>query len=218
MSAKPFIFDTEIDADGHVVRPSAWQPVKRSYLPAEVDALVAFELGDQPLDDRFVPVVAAQVVVAGGRFHFEGAFADVEHRDVEGAAAEVEDEDRLIVALFVEAVGQRRRGRLVDDPLDVEAGDLAGVLGRLPLVVVEVGGDGDDGAVDGSPGRSARRPPSLPRTSWSCRGRSRSSFPLFRVPPGVSLTKPKKSKCQYGRSFTELKQGAYSDCGSAEDG
>ena len=41
MSAKPFIFDTEFDADGQVVRPSAWQPVKRSYLPAEVDALVA---------------------------------------------------------------------------------------------------------------------------------------------------------------------------------
>ena len=41
MSARPFIFDTEFDADGTVVRPSAWKPAKRSYLPAEVDALVA---------------------------------------------------------------------------------------------------------------------------------------------------------------------------------
>lgn len=37
----PFAFDTEFDADGSVVRESAWKPAKRSYLPAEVDALVA---------------------------------------------------------------------------------------------------------------------------------------------------------------------------------
>ena len=41
MTARPFIFDTEFDADGTVVRPSSWKPAKRSYLPAEVDALVA---------------------------------------------------------------------------------------------------------------------------------------------------------------------------------
>ena len=38
---RPFVFDTEFDADGAVVRPSAWTPTKRAYLPAEVDALVA---------------------------------------------------------------------------------------------------------------------------------------------------------------------------------
>lgn len=36
-----FAFDTEFDADGTVVRPGAWTPAKRSYLPAEVEALVA---------------------------------------------------------------------------------------------------------------------------------------------------------------------------------
>ena len=102
----------------------------------------------QPVDQRLVEVVAAEVVVAGGRLDLEDAVADLEHGHVERAAAEVEDEDRL-VGLLVEAVGQRGRGRLVDDPLDVEAGDLAGVLGRLALVVVEVRRHGDDGAVDG---------------------------------------------------------------------
>lgn len=38
---RPFVFDTEFNADGTVVRPGAWAPAKRSYLPAEVDALVA---------------------------------------------------------------------------------------------------------------------------------------------------------------------------------
>jgi flagellar assembly protein FliH len=41
MTARPFIFDTEFDADGTVVRPSTWAPAKRSYQPAEVEALVA---------------------------------------------------------------------------------------------------------------------------------------------------------------------------------
>jgi hypothetical protein len=90
------------------------------------------------------------VVVARGRLDLEHAVGDLEHGHVERAAAEVEDEDRL-VGLLVEAVGERGRGRLVDDALDVEAGDPAGVLGRLALVVVEVRRDGDDRASTVSP-------------------------------------------------------------------
>ena len=67
---------------------------------------------------------------------------DLEDRDVERAAAEVVDRDALGV-LLLEAVGERRGGRLVDDALDVEPGDLPGVLRRLALRVVEVRGDGD---------------------------------------------------------------------------
>src|SRR5437868_5683859 len=60
-----------------------------------------------------------------------------------GPSAEVEDEDRLVCTLLVEAVGERGRRRLVDDAQDVQAGDLAGVLRRLALGVVEVGGHRD---------------------------------------------------------------------------
>ena len=123
------------------------EALERHRVRLQVDALVALELGDQPVDDRLVEVVAAEVVVTRGRLDLEDAVADLEHRHVEGAAAEVEDEDRL-VGLLVEPVGQRGRGRLVDDALDVEAGDAAGVLGRLALVVVEVRRDGDHGRVD----------------------------------------------------------------------
>jgi flagellar assembly protein FliH len=38
---RPFIFDTEFDADGGVVAETAFRPTKRSYLPSEVEALIA---------------------------------------------------------------------------------------------------------------------------------------------------------------------------------
>ena len=81
--------------------------------------------------------------VAVCRLDLEDTFAELEDRDVERAAAEVVDGD-LLVVLLVEPVGEGGRGRLVDDPADLEAGDPAGVLGRLALGVVEVRRDGDD--------------------------------------------------------------------------
>ena len=98
---------------------------------------------DDPVDDALIEIVAAEVRVAVGRLHLDHAFADLEDRDVEGAAAEVVDRDRLVL-LLVEPVRQRRGGRLVDDPHHLETRDLAGFLGRLPLRIVEVRRDGDD--------------------------------------------------------------------------
>ena len=124
------------------------QALERHPVLREVDALVLLELGDHPVDDRLVEVVAAEVVVARGRLDLEDALAELEDRHVERAAAEVEHEDRLVGALLVEPVRQRGRGRLVDDAQDVQAGDRAGILRRLALRVVEVRRNGDDGVVD----------------------------------------------------------------------
>ena len=76
--------------------------------------------------------------IAVGALDLEDAIAELEDRDVEGTATEVVDGDLLFFLLLAEPVGERRRGGLVDDALDLEARNLAGVLGRLPLSVVEV--------------------------------------------------------------------------------
>ena len=115
------------------------EPLQGHAVLAQVDALVLLELVDDPVDDALVEVVAAQERVAVGGLDFEDALAHAQDRDVEGAAAQVVDGDDLVFALLVEAVGQRRGGRLVDDAQDFQAGDLAGILGRLALAVVEVG-------------------------------------------------------------------------------
>ena len=121
------------------------EALQRHRVLPEVDALVALELRDHPVDDRLVEVVAAEVVVAVRRLDVVDAVAELEHGDVERPAAEVEDEDRVLGPFLVEAVRECGRGRLVDDAQDVEPGDLAGVLRRLALRVVEVGRDRDDG-------------------------------------------------------------------------
>ena len=124
-------------------RSTPWSPLKRV---------------DEPFHDPLVPVVAAEVGVTGGGLDLEDAVADLEHRHVEGAAAEVEHQDRLLLALLVEAVGEGGGGGLVDDAQHVETGDLAGLLGGGALGVVEVGGNGDDGIGDGARrGRPRRR-------------------------------------------------------------
>ncbi len=127
---------------------------------AVVEVLVALEIeqrvfavdlvefvGD-PVDDDIVPILAAEAVVAVAGDHADVVILDAHDRDVEGAAAEIEDEDRLVGIELVEAVGERGGGRLVDDLEDVEAGELPGVEGGGALGVVEIGRNGDDGVGD----------------------------------------------------------------------
>ena len=120
-----------------------FQSLHGHFVAPQVDALCLLELVGQPVDDALVEVVAAQTVVARRGQHFLHAVAHLDDGNVEGAAAQVVDHDLLILFL-VDAVGQRRRRGLVDDPLDLKAGDLARVLGGLPLGVREIRRNGDD--------------------------------------------------------------------------
>src|SRR5207244_2719994 len=97
-----------------------------------------------------VEVFTAQEGVAVGGQHFKLFFTvhvgDFDDGDVKGPATQVVH-GNLAIALFllVQAKGQRGSGRLVDDALDFQAGNAAGVLGGLALTVVEIGRHGDDG-------------------------------------------------------------------------
>src|SRR6266571_1261913 len=101
---------------------------------------------------KVVNVVAAEVRVTIGRKNLEdiafGRGNKLQDGNVEGAAAEIVNGD-FAALFFVEAVGQRRGSGFIDEAKNFEAGDFASVLGGLALGVVEVGGDGDDGAVNG---------------------------------------------------------------------
>ncbi len=131
------------------------EALARELVLAQVDALLLLELFREVVDHARIEILAAQERVAVRRDHVDLRFAvhirDFEHGDVERAAAEIVNGDLhlgLSAVLLVDAIGERRRGGLVDDAQHVETGDLAGVFRRLALAVVEIGGNGDDGLRD----------------------------------------------------------------------
>ena len=87
------------------------------------------------------------MVIAGGSQYLDDSVADLDDGHIEGAAAEIVYHN-LLLFLIVQAVSQRRCCRLVDDTLYIKSGDLAGVLCRLTLCVIEICRAGDDGLCD----------------------------------------------------------------------
>ena len=114
---------------------------------AQVDVVLALEVLSHPVDDALVEVITAQVGITVGGQNFGNAVAHLDDGDIEGTAAQVVDHD-LLVGFLIDAVGQRSSSRLVDDTLDVQAGNGTGVLGGLTLAVIEVSRNGDDGLGD----------------------------------------------------------------------
>ena len=112
---------------------------------AQVDVMLFFELVGHPVDNHVVEVVASEVRVAVGRFHFEYAVAQFQNRNIERAASEVVYGDLHILVRLIQAVGQRCGRRFVDDTAHFQTGDFARFLGSLALRVGEVGRNSDDG-------------------------------------------------------------------------
>ena len=100
------------------------QPLQRHLIFREIDALLLLEFGDDPVHNALVDVVAAQVGVAVGGFHFHHAVAHFEDGNVERAAAEVINRDGFVL-LLVQTVREGGRRRLIDDAFDIQTRDPA---------------------------------------------------------------------------------------------
>jgi hypothetical protein len=119
-----------------------FQALKRHGILFQVEAFVFFKFFGQPVNDDLVEIVASQVGIAIGGFHLEYAIAQFQDGNVKGTSTQVEDSDLQIGTLFIKSVSQRGCRGLIDDPLDLQSGDLAGFFGGLTLGIAEIGGYG----------------------------------------------------------------------------
>ena len=94
----------------------------------EVDTVLFGERVADMVEEQLVEVVAAELGVAVAGLDLDHAVLDLGHRDVERAAAQVVDQQPLHLGR-VGVVGQHGGGRLVDDPDDLQAGQLARLRG-----------------------------------------------------------------------------------------
>ncbi len=128
---------------------------------ARVFLVLLVELLGNVVDHAARPVESTEHHVTVGGEHAEVRRRITDDRHVERAAAEVVDHDGLFLRgevlpsqfAFLPGVGQRRGGRLVDNVNDIQARDLAGVLGCFAADVVEIVRDRDHGVDDGSRSR-----------------------------------------------------------------
>ena len=120
-----------------------FQSLHCHFVGTQVNALFLFEFVGKPVDNALVKIVTAQAVVTGSCQNLLHAVAHFDDGNIKGTAAEVVHH-HLLVIFFINAVSERRRCRLIDDALDIQARDFARVLGRLTLCVGEIGGNGDN--------------------------------------------------------------------------
>jgi hypothetical protein len=129
---------------------SSTETADGTLVAGEILLVLALELLHEVVDETVIKVLTTQMGVTGGGLDFEDTLLDGKERDIEGSSAEIENEDIALARdLLVKTVGDCSGGGLVDDTEDIHASNGTGVLGRLTLRVVEVGGDGDDGIVNG---------------------------------------------------------------------
>ena len=86
-----------------------------------------------------------RIAVCG--LYFDDAFADLQNRNVEGAAAEIINRDGLVLFL-VEAVCHSGRRGLVDDSFHIQASNFSRIFGGLALRIIEIRGNGNDCVAD----------------------------------------------------------------------
>ena len=105
------------------------------------------EVLEEVVDHPVVEILSSKVGVSSSGLDLEDSLLDGEEGDIEGSSSEIEDEDVLLLSLLVESVGDSGGGGLVDDTEDVKSGNGSSILSGLPLGVVEVSGDGDNGVL-----------------------------------------------------------------------
>src|SRR3989338_249800 len=82
--------------------------------------------------------------ITASAFDLNSVFRNFQHGNIKRTSAEVID-NYLLVLLLVETISQGGRGRLIDNTLHIESGNLTGIFSGFSLRVIEICRNSDDG-------------------------------------------------------------------------
>lgn len=136
----PFSFDTEFDAAGVVVHASAFRPAKRSFAPAEVDALVAqarVEAREAALAESASLQAMAMSSIAESLVAALPALTQVAQNHREQSAQIALSAARVVAASALD--------RFPGAPLQAALEALAQEIDASPRLVIRTGAADDDG-------------------------------------------------------------------------
>merc|ERR1719357_1210244 len=120
------------------------QLLHSSHVLPQVLALLLLVQLDEVVHNPLVEVFTSEMSVSVGCDDLKDTVVDGEEGDIKGSATKIEHKDVLLAFLLVHTISDGGGSGLVDDPHHVQASDSSGVLGGLPLSIVEVGRHGDD--------------------------------------------------------------------------
>lgn len=89
-------------------------------------------------------IFTSQMGVSSCCLDFKNTIVDCQERHIEGSSSKIVDNDLALVPSAVKTICDSGGGWLIHDSKDVQAGNGAGILRSLSLVVVEVGWNSDD--------------------------------------------------------------------------
>ena len=120
---------------------------------SQIQTVDLLEFFDNVIDQTLIEVFAAKEGIAIGGEHFKLHFTidigDFDDGDIESTATQIVDSNLAItLAALVQTKRQRCGGRLVDDALDIQTRDTAGIFGGLTLRVVEISRHSNDSLGD----------------------------------------------------------------------
>ncbi|GAA0648209.1 flagellar assembly protein FlbE [Brevundimonas lenta] len=130
----PFAFDTEFDAAGTVVQASAFRPIKRTYMPAEVEALVAqarLEAREAALAEIESMQAMALSTIAQALAHAAPALAQVAQAHREQSAELALSAARVVAAAALD--------RFPGGPLQAALEALGQEIDASPRLVIRTG-------------------------------------------------------------------------------
>lgn len=121
-----------------------------SSIASDINTLLLHEFGTAVFDQLVVEIFTSQMGVSCSSLDFEHSFFNGKKGDIESTTSEIENQNVLFTLLFlIKSIGNSSGGGFINDSQNVDSSNDTSILSGLSLRIVEIGGNSDDGILDG---------------------------------------------------------------------